>query len=108
MAERKDQRVAQRFPINAYASCDFLSPVLEDFTPVRVLNISTDGVGLISSQALQAGLLLAMNLVNPMKKFSKTMMVRVVHCTSQAGGGYLIGANFVTPLTYEEMCLLVM
>jgi hypothetical protein len=108
MTERKDQRAVERFPINTFSSCDFVSPVLEDFGPLRVKNISTDGIGLISSQALEAGLLLAVNLVNPTKDFSKTILVRVVHSTPQPGGTYLIGGIFNTALTYEELCVLVM
>ena len=42
------------------------------------------------------------------KKFSKTTLFRVVHTTPQPGGVYLIGGDFDTPLTYEELCNFVM
>jgi len=108
MSDRKEQRAAERFPINTTTSCDFASPVLEDFPTPRVKNVSTDGIGLISSDALAVGLMLVINLANPSKNFSKTLRARVVHCTEQAGGNYLIGGNFVTPLTYDELRILVM
>jgi hypothetical protein len=108
MADRREQRAAERFPINSTSSCAFMSPVLEDMPPVRIQNISTDGIGLISSEPLRDGLLLAINLINPAKKFSKTMLVRVVHCTELMGGTCLIGGTFLSPLTYEELCALVM
>lgn len=108
MADFSDKRAAERFPINANSSCDFVSPVLEDFGPVKVKNVSSDGVGLISSQRLDAGLMIVVNLINPSKKISKTMLTRVVHCTLLPGGSFLIGGQFVTPLTYDELCVFVM
>jgi hypothetical protein len=108
MAERAEQRATERFSINSASSCDFASPVLEDFQPPRIKNISTDGIGLIASEPLAAGLLLAIRLVNPAKNFSKTMLARVIHSTAQVGGSHLVGAEFETPLTYEELCVFVL
>jgi hypothetical protein len=105
---QNEQRAAERYPVNANSACVFVSPVLEDFGPVKLVNISTDGVGLVSGQALQVGLLLAVKVVNPNKKFARTMLVRVVHVTPQPGGSYLVGGQFETALTYEELCILVM
>jgi hypothetical protein len=36
------------------------------------------------------------------------MMVRVMHVTSQQGGTFLVGGSFETPLTYDELCAMVM
>lgn len=108
MAGFREQRVAERFNVSATTSCDFSSPVLDDFDPLRIRNIAVDGIGLLANQELQAGLMLAINLVNPARSFSKTMLVRVVHCTPQVGGSFLIGGTFVTPLAYEELRALVM
>jgi hypothetical protein len=82
--------------------------VLEDFPAPRVKNVSTDGIGLISHEALAVGLMVVVNLVNPAIKLSKTLRVRVVHCTKQADGTYLIGGTFLTPLAYTELRSLVM
>ena len=108
MTEPIEQRAAERFAVNATTVCTFASPVLEDFGPVKIKNISTMGVGLITSQPLAADMLLALKLVNPAKKFSKTTLVRVVHVTLQSAGVFLVGGHLDTPLTYEELCLLVM
>jgi hypothetical protein len=53
-------------------------------------------------------MLLVIKLVNSDKKFTKTMLVRVVHATPQASGTFLVGGTLETPLTYEELCALVM
>lgn len=108
MGDFKDQRAAERFSVSPNSVCEFVSPVLEDFGPARLFNISTDGVGLITTEPLSPGLLLAIKVVNASKKFSRTMLVRVAHCTAQAGGTYLIGGSFDAPLTYEELCTLVL
>jgi hypothetical protein len=103
-----EQRSAERYRVNANTACDFASPVLEDFGPIRILNISTTGVGFIAPEQVQPDLLFAIKLVNPAKKFVKMMLVRVAHVTEQAGGAYLVGGQFESPLTYEELCILVM
>ena len=59
MTDYKDKRASERFSINAQSSCDFASPVLEDFGPVKVKNVSTDGIGFITSERVGPGLLLA-------------------------------------------------
>ena len=108
MAEQNEKREAERFTVSSSTDCTFVSPVLEDFGPIKIKNISTHGIGMITSYPLQMGLLLAVKLVNPAKNFSKTMLVRVAHVTPQAGGVLLVGGTLETPLTYEELCMLVM
>jgi hypothetical protein len=107
-AKMANQRAEERFPVNANSSCAFASPVLEDFGPVRIVNVSGAGVALITTEQVHPGLLLAIKLVNPSKKFVRMTLVRVIHVTSQAGGSYLVGGQFEIPLTYEELCILVM
>lgn len=108
MSASQDKRAADRFLVSESSACVFASPVLEDFGPVRIVNISMHGIGLSTTEPLQTGLLLAVRLVNPGNKFDRTMLVRVIYILPQAGGAYIVGGKFETPLTYEEMCALVM
>ena len=108
MAEPEDRRAQERFPVNADTACDFLSPVLEDFGPVRIKNVSSEGIGLLVGHKIHAGLLLAVTLVNRSKSFSKTVLVRVMHVTPQPGGTFLVGGTFAAPLTYDELRTMVM
>jgi hypothetical protein len=94
-------------PVNADTACTFAGPVAEDFGPVKVQNISLEGIGLLVSRKVEVGMLLAVSLVNKTKSFSRTMLVRVVHVTP-ARGSYLIGGTFETPLTYQEFTSVVM
>ena len=108
MPDQYEKREAERFPVAASTACAFVSPVLEDFGPIRIKNVSTHGIGLVTSYPLQVGLLLAIKLVNPAKNFTKTMLVRVAHVTPLAGGMQLVGGSLDSPLTYEELCMFVM
>jgi hypothetical protein len=108
MADYKEKRMAERFAVAAHVTCSFASPVLEDFGPVKIKNASLTGVGLITPQVLDPGILLAIKLVNPAKNFTKTALVRVAHVTPMSEGTFLVGGNLDTPLTYDELCMLVM
>ena len=108
MPDPNEKREAERFPVSSSTACAFVSPVLVDFGPIKIRNVSTHGIGMITSYPMQLGLLLAIKLVNPAKNFTKTMLVRVAHVTPQAGGTHLVGGSLDTPLTYEELCMLVM
>jgi hypothetical protein len=101
-----DPRAAGRFPVNAGAACSFASPVVEDFGPVRLLNVSMAGVGLRLSGRVEPGTVLAVGLSNPAKGFAKLVLVRVAQVTNEPSGS-VVGGTFVTPLTYQEMSALV-
>ena len=107
MAEQADRRAVERFPVNADASCPMASPVVEDFGPVKLRDVSMHGIGLLLSRRVEAGALLAVVLANQARGFTKTVLVRVAHVTP-AGGAFLVGGSFVTPLTYQEMSILVL
>ena len=52
MPEPIDRRASERFPVNADTSCSFVSPVVEDFGPVKLQNLSMEGIGLFLSLPL--------------------------------------------------------
>jgi hypothetical protein len=108
MPERTDRRAAERFPVNQDTRCTFAAPVAEDLGPVRIQNVSTDGIGLILAKRVEVGSKLVVSVANPAKNFTRTLMVQVVHVTQQAGGSYLVGGTISPPLTYEELTALVM
>jgi hypothetical protein len=107
MPEPVDRRQSERFPVNAEATCPFLSPVVEDFGPVKIRDVSMAGVGLLVRRRIEPGTLVAVTLENPARGFTKTVLVRVTHSTALAGG-YLVGGAFVAPLSYQEMTVLVL
>jgi PilZ domain len=102
-----DRRNAERFPVNAATSCPFVSPVVENFGPVKIKNISTDGIGLIASRTVPAGTMMVVTLANQAKGISKNVMIRVAHVTPELGA-FLIGGSFITPLSYDELSTFVL
>jgi hypothetical protein len=107
MEARGERRGEERFQPSSAAACQFVSPVVEDFGPAKLKNVSQSGVGLLLSNNVEPGELLTITLANPMKGFAKTVLVRVAHAQSHSAG-CTVGGNFVTPLTYEELTALVM
>ena len=107
MGKQPERRTEERFPVNADATCPFVSPVVEDFGTVRIRDVSMNGVGLLMSRRVEPGTLLAIVLANGPRGFNKTALARVAHVTP-LGGSYLVGCTFVTPLTYQEMSALVL
>ena len=97
----------ERFPVNAEASCPFVSPVVEDFGPVKIRDLSMAGAGLLTSRRVEPGTMLAITLANTAKGFSKTVVAKVIHATP-VPGSCLLGVTFTTPLTYQEMSALVL
>ncbi|MDB5307089.1 MAG: hypothetical protein JWO38_1291 [Gemmataceae bacterium] len=94
-------------PVCSGTVCSFISPVMEDFGPAKLRDVSLDGVGLILTRRVEIGSLLAVGLSNPDKGFAKTVLVRVAHATP-VHGGFLVGGTLATPLTYQELTALVM
>jgi hypothetical protein len=107
MADPADRRTQERYQVNTDTSCSFVSPVVEDFGPARIKNISMDGIGLLMTRKVEVGALVAVTLTNPAKNFARTVLVRVAHATAQPGG-CLIGGTFSAPLSYQELSTMVM
>jgi hypothetical protein len=108
MPDWTDRRAAERFPVNQETRCEFAAPVAEPLGPVRIQNVSSDGIGLLLSKRVEAGTTLVLGVTNAGKGFARTLLVNVVHVTQQAGGTFLVGGTFSAPLTYDELRNLVM
>ena len=107
MADSAERRAAERMPVTPDVACSFVSPVVEDFGPARVRDVSMDGIGLVLVRPVVVGALLAVGLANPARGLAKTVLLRVTHVTT-IPGGYLAGGTFAAPLTYQEFTALVM
>ena len=107
MATPTDRRAAERFAVSGGAACSFALPVMADPGPARLKDVSMTGVGLLLARRVEVGSLLAVGLTNPAKGFARTVMVQVTHVTPVTGG-FLVGGEFLTPLSYQEMTALVL
>jgi hypothetical protein len=107
MPEPDERRSSERFQVTSDTTCSFVSPVVEDFGPAKIKNISMDGIGLLMTRKVEVGALVAVTLTNPAKNFVKTVLVRVAHATPQPGG-CLVGGTFNAPLSYQDLTAMVM
>ncbi len=107
MPDPSDRRAAERFPVTPDTRCGFVAQVGEELGPVRIQNVSTDGIGLLLTRKVEVGSTIAVGVTNAPKGFNRTLLVKVAHVTQQMGG-YLVGGTFSTPLSYDELRTLVM
>jgi hypothetical protein len=107
MSDPRNRRATERMPVVAGTTCGFAGRIIEDVGPVKIQDVSLDGVGLILVRRVEVGTLLAVGLTHPARGTDKTVLVRVAHVTA-VPGGYLVGGTFVAPLTYQELTSLVM
>lgn len=107
MPDPRDRRASERMAVNAATTCGFAGPVAEDHGPAKIRDVSMEGIGLLLMKQVAIGTLMAIVLSNPAQKLNKTMLVRIAHVTA-VHGGFLVGGTFSEPLTYQELCALVM
>lgn len=107
MADSTDRRAAERMAVSAAAGCTFAGQVSEEIGPVKLRDVSMNGVGLLLSRRVEVGDLLVLTLANPAQKLAKMVLVRVAHVTP-VPGGFLIGGTLTEPFTYQELTALVM
>jgi hypothetical protein len=68
----------------------------------RVTDISISGVGLHFGQNLPPGAELTLQL-HSKEVALPAVQARVVHCTEQSNGSWIMGAAFLTPLADEDL-----
>ncbi len=106
-SELPERRGDPRLPCDGVvASCQFarMRLVLPGWS-AEVRNLSTGGVGLRQSRALNAGVLVTVELARPEKSFLRRIPARVVHAACR-GEDWEIGCAFLRRLTHEEVELL--
>jgi hypothetical protein len=107
LPESRDNRAAPRFPVTANTDCQFALPLLTDLGPVRIENISMNGIGLQMRDKVDVGAILVLGIRNTPKAFDRVYLLHVVHVTPRPGGYFLVGGTLDPPLTYSEFVALV-
>jgi head-tail adaptor len=98
-----DQRVWVRFACEVRASCRKFGDAEEEAQPVRVLNISASGIGLVVPPPLDAGTLLHVDLFDKAGGKVCSILACIVHTTQRADGDYTVGCNFIRQLSDDEL-----
>jgi len=105
-AQHKERRRAARRKPNPRTLCRI---VLAEGTvrPATIRDLSVSGMGLFLRRALEPGLNLDVDLLQPLRAFSCRVPARVVHSCEQPGGVWKVGVAFVRELSPEEFQTLV-
>lgn len=70
---------------------------------VWILNLSATGAGIQAAQPLEAETLIVINLRSVAQDRVFDLPARVVHCTQQVNGEWLIGCEFADQLSPDDL-----
>jgi hypothetical protein len=100
----KERRAAVRHASTMEASCHPLAvPALGPTCPARIRDISLDGLGLVVAHRYEPGSTLSVVPEVLPRSLAPALAVRVRHVEPHGDGLWLIGCEFVTPLTEDEL-----
>jgi hypothetical protein len=74
-----------------------------EFQRAWLQDLSVTGVGLLLSKPLDNGLLVTIHLKSPNSKKSYRLSAHAVHATQQLDGEWMVGCEFETRLTTDEL-----
>src|SRR5262249_49129525 len=97
-----ERRAAARFASVREASC---SPLAERQTvlPVRVRDVSANGIGLVSRRRFERGTILLLQVKEEGDASSPLLVGKVVHVTAQADGDWLVGCALIRALAHADL-----
>lgn len=98
-----ERRVYERHHLSTSSACRVIVTMGKGSYPATILDLSLGGVGFAFSQSIDPGKLVIAMLTNPERAFSKLLCLRVVHCTEEEDGQFIVGCEFMNPLAEEEL-----
>jgi hypothetical protein len=98
-----DRRAAVRYPCEVEATCQDPSDSDGECWSARVRDISTSGIGLLSTRPFDPGTALRVEMQSEDEAFGYTLMARVVHAVPQSGAEWLLGCAFARALSEAEV-----
>src|SRR5262249_32657237 len=69
----------------------------------RVRDISVNGIGLIQSSGIEPGTVLTIEMRTKTQGASQALLARAVHATKRTESSWLVGCEFLTRLTAEQV-----
>jgi hypothetical protein len=96
-----ERRVSVRYQCGREASCSSLAPI--ERLSGRVRDISTQGVALLLGTSIREGTELIMDLKTRNPGICLTLRARVIHATLEAEGTWVIGGEFITVPSEEQL-----
>lgn len=104
-APDEDCRVYERHGSDLLIQCQPLAARGDNdiMWPASVRNISEGGIGLVLKRRFEPRTGLQIHLPDPGSDSTYTVFVRVVHLQQEAEGRWLLGCEFISPLTEERL-----
>jgi hypothetical protein len=104
-ASMAECRVSERHPCGLQTSCQPIAARADkDYKwPAEVRDISVGGVGLVLRRRFERGTGLAIEIPGPDGQIADTLLAKVVHVTTRRDGAWLLGCQFVSGLSDDEM-----
>jgi len=98
-----DRRAGMRIPV-LETSKRLVAAVGDDFYLAKIRNISPEGISIVLTRPLEIGTTLSVDLIDTKtNRFSRTLAVAVCWCVEHPSGDWILGGQFNSPLTEEEM-----
>ena len=101
-ADIAERRAAVRYPSVCATACHPV-PEGDALCTARVVDISTNGVGLLVDRYVEAETLLAVELQCEETAATYTLLVEVRRATQRAPGEWLLGCSFARDLSEAEL-----
>jgi len=98
-----DQRAWQRFQCQVEGAFELVRTPEAGRRPVQVLNISANGIGLITNLAIDVGTLMNLRLHRAGEHRDLEILACVVRTTQVEPGQWLLGCNFISELNDDQV-----
>ena len=104
-ARQAERRAWVRYPTDLPGSCQPLGQRRDDnlWWSAQVRDLSAGGIGLVVSRRFEVGTILSVELPSTTQGPSVSVLARVVRCAALADGRWLIGCEFASPLSEDDV-----
>ena len=99
----EDQRYHTRHPCDIRATLHPVSDPEQASQEAKVLNLSLNGIGLLTDGPVPVGTLLSIELAPANEARTRTILSCVVHATARGEGEWALGCNFITELSEVDL-----
>jgi hypothetical protein len=100
---QEERRAAARYPIHRSALCRSIQLADSEIVPVWVRDISLGGIGMRLERGYDPNTFLMIYLDTTTGRRVLELLARVVHATELVDDTWLIGCEFVTRLTQDQL-----
>jgi hypothetical protein len=99
-----DRRASVRYTTDLPSLCQKSSAQTSDFWLLaRIRDISMTGASLILNCSFKQGALVEIEPIRASSGLGSILRARVVHCKEEANGAWIIGCEFLNPLSAQEL-----